>query len=255
MDIATLVGLIGAFSVIIAAVLVGGSPLIFINLPSILIVVGGSTMVVAVKFSIAQITKAVGIAAKAFFAKVDSPDQLIDTCYKLADEAKKGGVLALEKMQIDNSFLKRGIAMSVDGIAPELIRSSLETEKSQMMARHEEGQRIFKSLADVSPAMGMIGTLIGLVQMLSNMEDPKSIGPAMAVALLTTLYGAVIANVFATPIADKLGLRSAEEERNCEIIIDAIEGINAGINARVVRDALLNYLPKSQRPTEEKEAA
>ncbi len=255
MDLATLVGLIGSFTVVMIAILMGGSFLLFVDMPSVMITIGGSIFVVAMKFSINQVPKAFVIAAKAFMFKIDGPDELIETCYNLADEAKKGGVLALEKIKIENSFLKRGVDMSVDGIAPEIIRNNLETEMNQMISRHTEGTRIFRALADVGPAMGMIGTLIGLVQMLSNMSDPKSIGPAMAVALLTTLYGAILANMIANPIADKLTLRSGEEELNCSIIIDAIEGINAGINARVVRDGLLNYLPKSQRPKEEAEAA
>ena len=255
MDIATIVGFVGSFAVVIAAIFVGGSAGMFVNIPSILIVVVGAIMVVAMKFSLKLFMKSVSIAMKAFIFKIDDPQELIDMCFKLADEAKKGGVLALEKIKIDNTFLKRGVDMSVDGIKPEIILANLKTEKNQMLSRHEEGQRIFKALEAVGPAMGMIGTLIGLVQMLSNMEDPKSIGPAMAVALLTTLYGAIIANMVAGPIADKLAMRSGEEERNCDIIIDAIEGINAGINARVVRDSLQNYLPPGQRVFEDKEAA
>ncbi len=255
MDIATLVGFIGSFAVVVMAIIVGGSAGMFINIPSILIVVVGTIMVVAMKFSLQLFLKSVNIAMKAFIFKIDDSQELIETCFKLADEAKKGGVLALEKIKIENTFLKRGVDMSVDGIKPEIILQNLKTEKNQMISRHEEGQRIFKAMEAVGPAMGMIGTLIGLVQMLSNMEDPKSIGPAMAVALLTTLYGAIIANMVAGPIADKLAMRSGEEEINCNIIIDAIEGINAGINARVVRDTLQNYLPPSQRVFEEKDAA
>src|SRR5690606_17896694 len=153
MDLATLIGFLGAFSVVIMAIVMGGEPGLFIDIPSILIVIGGSTMVVCSKFSIKQISKAFNIAAKAFFTKHTDPAELIETCYKLADEAKKGGILALEKIQIDNHFLKRGVAMSVDGIKPEIIKSNLSTEKNEMLARHENGQKIFKALADVSPAL------------------------------------------------------------------------------------------------------
>ncbi len=255
MDLATLIGFLGAFGVVIAAIIAGGDPMIFVDIPSVLIVMGGSAMVVCSKFAIKQIPKAFGIAAKAFFTKQNKPEEVIELCYKLADEAKKGGILALEKIQIDNDFLKRGVAMSVDGIKPEIINSNLVTEKNEMLARHEQGQKIFRSLADVAPALGMIGTLIGLVQMLANMSDPESVGPAMAVALITTFYGAVIAYMVAGPIADKLTLRSGEEELCCNIVIDAVAAINEGINARVVRDSLFNYLPPSQRPTDQNEAA
>lgn len=254
MDLATLLGLFGAFAVLIAAIMAGGDFMLFVDVPSILIVFGASTLIVCSKYTVHQITKAFGIAAKAFFAKQNKPDELIELCYKLADEAKKGGILALEKIQIDNPFLKRGVAMSVDGIKPEIIKANLTTEKNEMLARHEQGQSIFKALADVAPAIGMLGTLIGLVQMLSNMTDPDSVGPAMAVALITTFYGAMIAFMIAGPIADKLALRSGEEELCCNIVIDAVAAINEGINARVVRDSLFNYLPPSQRPVDQEAA-
>jgi chemotaxis protein MotA len=121
--------------------------------------------------------------------------------------------------------------------------------------RHERGQAIFKAIADVAPAMGMIGTLVGLVQMLSAMDDPKKIGPAMAVALLTTLYGAIIANTIAAPIADKLAHRSNEERLNKNLILEAINGIQEGINPRVMEELLKTYLPPSQRDSDDKEAA
>ena len=251
MDLATIIGLIGAIVIIGAAVVTGGDPSIFINVPSILIVIGGSTFVVLMKFSIKQATKAVGIALKAFMFKLESPAELIEKCYELAQIAKKGGPLALEKVNVENEFLKKGVDMLVDGYDPEVIKDILIKEKRLTSERHEEGIRIFEALKDVAPALGMIGTLIGLVQMLANMSDPKSIGPAMAIALLTTLYGAFIANVIASPIADKLSMRSAEEETNQALMIDAVLSIQNGLNPRVIRDALQNYLPRGERTSEE----
>ena len=143
----------------------------------------------------------------------------------------------------------------VDGHEPDVVRQTMLSDMNLTVERHELGQKIFKAIADVAPAMGMIGTLIGLVQMLSNMEDPKSIGPAMAVALLTTLYGAAIANVFANPISEKLGLRSNEERLIKSMIIDSVSGIQEGRNPRVIEGMLMTYLPGSQRnPDEEGEA-
>ena len=133
--------------------------------------------------------------------------------------------------------------MLVDGYDPAVVRDILVKDRELTITRHQQGRKIFEAMGDVSPAMGMIGTLIGLVQMLSNMKDPKSIGPAMAVALLTTLYGAVIANVFAQPIADKLAMRSEEEEKNYNLCIDAIMGISSGLNAKIIKDSLREYLP------------
>ena len=243
MDIATLVGLIGAFTVIMAAILLGPAPGMFFNIPSILIVIVGSFFVVAMKFSIKQLPNAIKVAFKAFSVKVDRPEDLIDQVYELAKAAKKSGILSLESFDIQNSFLERGIMMLVDGYDPQVIRQILTKERNLTILRHEQGKKIFDALTDVAPAMGMIGTLIGLVQMLTNMKDPKSIGPAMAVALLTTLYGAVIANMVASPIADKLSLRSEEEEKNFNLCIDAIMGIASGLNAKIIKDSLREYLP------------
>ena len=243
MDIATLIGLIGSLAIITSAILLGPNPMMFINLPSILIVIGGSFFVVAMKFSIKHLPNAMKVAVKAFSSKVDRPEDLIDQVYELAKAAKKSGILALESFDIQNGFLERGIMMLVDGYDPLVIRDILTKERDLTLTRHEQGRKIFEALTDVAPAMGMIGTLIGLVQMLSNMKDPKSIGPAMAVALLTTLYGALIANVIASPIADKLALRSGEEERNYDLCIDAIMGISSGLNAKIIKDSLREYLP------------
>lgn len=243
MDIATLIGLVGAFTVILAAILLGNKPMMFINIPSILIVVVGSFFVVAVKFSIKHIPNAIKVAFKAFSSKVDKPEDLVEQVYELAQAAKKSGILALEGIPVKNEFLNRGVMMLVDGYDPQVIRDILTKERELTITRHEQGRKIFEALTDVAPAMGMIGTLIGLVDMLANMKDPKSIGPAMAVALLTTLYGAVIANVFSQPIADKLSLRSEEEEKNYNLCIDAIMGISSGLNAKIIKDSLREYLP------------
>lgn len=243
MDIATLLGLVGAMTVIIAAILLGNDPLMFIDVPSILIVIGGSFFVVAVKFSLKHIANAIKVAGKAFSSKVDKPEDLVDQVYELAKAAKKSGILALESFKVQNDFLNRGVMMLVDGYDPQVIRDIMVKEKELTVTRHQEGRKIFDAVTEVAPAMGMIGTLIGLVQMLANMSDPKSIGPAMAVALLTTLYGAVISNVITQPISDKLSLRSNEEERNQSLCIDGIMGIAAGLNAKIVKDSLREYLP------------
>ena len=243
MDIATLIGLVGAFAIILVAIIIGPKPEMFIDITSILIVIVGSFFVVAMKFSIKQLPNAIKVAIKAFSSKTDRPEDLIDQVYELAKAAKKSGILALESFDIANDFLERGIMMLVDGYDPVVIRDILTKERDLTVTRHLQGRKIFEAVADVAPAMGMIGTLIGLVQMLSNMSDPKQIGPAMAVALLTTLYGAVIANVIAQPIADKLSLRSEEEEKNYNLCIDAIMGISSGLNAKIIKDSLREYLP------------
>jgi len=250
-DLASLVGILGAFIIVLAAILLGPQPGMFFNIPSILIVVLGSLFVVAMKFTAKQLPNAAKVAFKAFSSKVDKPEDLIDQVYEMSKAAKKEGVLALEGFDIQNSFLARGVMMLVDGYDPKVIREILTKERNLTITRHAQGSKIFSSLADVAPAMGMIGTLIGLVQMLANMKDPKSIGPAMAVALLTTLYGAVIANMIAAPISDKLNLRSEEEQKNYNLCIDAVMGIAAGLNAKIIKDSLREYLPSNLKKQSE----
>ncbi|MEL7451488.1 MAG: MotA/TolQ/ExbB proton channel family protein, partial [Pseudomonadota bacterium] len=186
-----------------------------------------------------------------FMSKPLDPASLIETSVELAKTARQSGILALEDAEIPDDFMKQGIGMLIDGHDPEVVRNMLQKDVSLTVQRHIEGQNIFKAIGDVGPAMGMIGTLIGLVQMLSAMDDPKQIGPAMAVALLTTLYGAVLANMIALPVADKLALRSTEEKRTKNLIIDALMGIQDGQNPRVIASTLETYLPKSQRSPEE----
>ncbi|PVZ71502.1 flagellar motor protein PomA [Pelagibaculum spongiae] len=247
MDLATLIGLIGAFGIVGAAIVVGGSATIFINVPSILIVLLGSLMVVLMKYSIGQFVNTAKVIGKAFSNKQQAPLELITQAIELADLSRKEGVLALENATVENPFMARGVQMLVDGREADEIRSLLAKDMNLNIERHEIGQGLLRALGDVGPAMGMIGTLVGLVQMLSAMDDPKSIGPSMAVALLTTLYGAVLANMFALPLADKLELRANEERQSKALIIDALVGIQAGMNPRVLEEGLKNYLPNSKR--------
>ncbi len=247
MDLATLIGLIGAFAFVIGAMATSGGIAIFIDVASVLIVICGSTFVVLMKYNMKQFFGAVKIAVKAFMFKIDKPEELIEQSVTMADAARKGGFLALEEAQIDNSFMQKAVDMLVDGHDGEVVREALEKDIALTEERHKSGVGIFKSFGDVAPAMGMIGTLIGLVGMLSNMDDPKSIGPAMAVALLTTLYGAMIANMIAIPIADKLELRMKEELLNRNLIMDAVLAIQDGQNPRVIEGFLKNYLAEKQR--------
>tara|TARA_R110000744_G_scaffold39028_4_gene88974 strand:- start:4171 stop:4935 length:765 start_codon:yes stop_codon:yes gene_type:complete len=246
-DLATLIGMIGAFGFVIMAMVLGGDLGMFFNVPSILIVVCGSLFVVLSQFTLGQFFGAGKIAGKAFMFKIESPESQIEKIVEMADAARKGGFLALEEAQIENEFMQKGVDMLVDGHDVDVVRATLGKDISMTTERHEFGATIFKGLGDVAPAMGMIGTLIGLVAMLSNMDDPKSIGPAMAVALLTTLYGAVLANVVCLPIAEKLGNRAVEEKLNQSLILDGIIGIADGQNPRVIEGILKNYLAASKR--------
>lgn len=255
MDLATILGLVGAFGIVIYAMVLGGDVTLFVNVPSMLIVVGGSIFAVLIKFGLNQFLGAAKVIRKAFRFKQDSPDELIAEVVGLADLARKGGLLSLEGKEVSNDFLARGIQLLVDGHDPDVVRSLLRKDLSQTQARHDWGRKIFEALGDVAPAMGMIGTLIGLVAMLANMNDPKTIGPSMAIALLTTLYGAMIATMFANPMADKLGLRSEEESTTKNLIIDALLAIQSGQNPRVIESMLKTYLPESKREQPPEEAA
>jgi len=250
-DIATLVGLLGGFGIIIGAIATGGDVMLFVNVPSILIVVGGTFMVTLMQVSLADFLGSFKIGLKAFFYKVDAPEALIEEAVQLSDVARKNGLLALEGQEISNDFLKQGIGLCVDGHDPALVQKLLSNDIDLTIQRHDVGQTMFKNMAVMAPAMGMIGTLVGLVQMLANMSDPASIGPAMAVALLTTLYGAVIANVFAQPLADKLARASQLEKTNKSLILETISGIQEGMNPRVLEQLLSTYLPSSKRPKPE----
>ena len=254
MDLATLIGLVGAIGIIVVTIAIGGAAMVFINLPSLLIVLIGTFLVVMVKFSLKQFLGAAGVAIKAFIHKAPDPQKLIDKSVELAQMSRQGGLLSLENAEVPDDFMRSGIEMIVDGHEPDMIKAVMTKDLNLTLARHSTGRSIFQAIGDVGPAMGMIGTLIGLVQMLSVMDDPKQIGPAMAVALLTTLYGAILANVIAIPVADKLALRSKEEQRAKSLVIDALMAILEGQNPRVLESMLQNYLPRSQRTTASQEA-
>ncbi len=247
MDLATIVGILGAIGLVAATMLMSGEAGMFLNAPSLVIVLGGSFFAVMAKYGLGQFFSAGQVAAKSFVFKSTDPMDLIDEVVALANVARKGGLLALEGKEVDNDFLQKGIQLLVDGHDPDVVQSMLSKDRVLAEDRHNTAAGIFSSLAAVAPAMGMIGTLIGLVSMLANMDDPKAIGPAMAVALLTTLYGAVMANVVCEPIADKLKLRAGEEALNKKLILDALLAIQSGQNPRVIDAMLRTYLPEGRR--------
>lgn len=251
MDLATLLGFLVSWGLIIATIALGAAASTFVNTPSMMIVVGGTIAVVLMRFTLGQFLGSIKTAMKAFLYKSEAPLEIITQVVELAGIARKEGLLALENQEITNPVLAMGVRMLVDGHEPTVVKKAMVTEMNETIGRHSIGQQIFKQMGDAAPAMGMIGTLIGLVQMLSNMSDPKSIGPAMAVALLTTLYGAMIANMFALPISDKLALRSNEELLNKTIIVESVLGIQEGQNPKVLDELLRNFLPASQREAEE----
>ncbi len=247
MDIATLVGLVGGLTLIVVSISMGSPLTAFINVPGLMIVVGGTLMATLIMQKLNMVFSAFKIAMNAFFDRSVPPESLITQIVNLAQKVRKGGLLVLEQERIKHPFLERAVRMAVDGVDPQEISHTLKIEIDSLIERHERGQKIFRFMGSTSPAMGMIGTLIGLVQMLRTLDDPSSIGPAMAVALLTTFYGAVMAFLIFNPIADKLEERTKEERYNMEIILTGIEGIIKGINHLILQDKLVAYLPSQKR--------
>ena len=248
MDIATLIGFVVAWALMIMPMASGAGLSAFADGASVQIVLGGSLAVLLMRSKLSDfITMWASVFAKVFTAKVDDPKELIEQVTELANIVRKDGMIALEGQDIPNPFLAKGVSLLVDGTPAEVVTANLENDNDLMKVRHETAVAMWVSWADIAPAMGMIGTLIGLVGMLQNMSDPKSIGPAMAVALLTTMYGAIVANVLAKPISEKLQALSEAEQLNNELIMQALEEMQKGTNPRVISDVLASRLPPKVR--------
>jgi len=247
MDIATIIGLVGGSALVLSAVIIGGSALIFINIPGVLIVIGGTLATCFIKFSMGDVINTIKVAMKAFLVKMEPPDETVIRLVVLAKIAKKEGLIALENEKTEDEFTAKAVQYLSDGIDEGLIEDMLNKDIRLTVQRHSVGQSVFKGMGASAPAFGMIGTLIGLVQMLASMSDPSSIGPAMAVALLTTLYGALIANLVCLPIAEKLAFRSQQEQDNKSIIREAALGIAQGISPMVLEQSLKIYLSPKDR--------
>jgi len=250
MDIATIVGLLGASTLILIAM---EDPMTFWNIPSVLIVIGGTIMATLASNPLAQVGAFLSVYLKTIKTSATSPNELIEKIVGFAETARREGILALEQAveEANDEFLSGGIRLAVDGTEPDLIMDILETELLYMEERHNQASEMIARAAEMAPAFGMIGTLVGLVLMLKDMSDPAAIGPAMAVALLTTLYGSIIANVFLNPIAAKLKIYSKEEVLSKRMIIEGIMAIQQGDNPRIVEHKLSVFLPPSLRPSGE----
>ena len=251
MDIATIIGIITAFSLVITAIMFGGSPAMFVNIPSVMIVVGGTLGATMVNYPLPDIFKVMKVVKNAFFHRHFTLKEMIENFVSLSGTARREGILALETAinDINDEFMKKGLQLSVDGLEPMSIREILDTEIVNIQDRHKLGAEIFTTLGTFAPALGMIGTLIGLVQMLQTMDDPSSIGPAMAVALLTTFYGSLIANIVCLPIAGKLKNRSSEEVMMKELMTEGIMSIAKGDNPRLLEQKLNAFLSPQLRET------
>ncbi len=250
MDIATVVGVLLGIVMVVMAIVTGGDIGAYLNGPSVMIVIGGSIAATMASQPLKGFLKIPKVVAKTLFNKTPEPAGIISNLVDLAEVARRDGILALEGMidQMQDEFMVRGVQMAVDGTDPEIIQAVMETELENLLERHDTGKGMLDSMGRYAPAFGMIGTLIGLVAMLSNMDDPSKIGAGMAAALLTTLYGAFLANVVFLPLADKLGIRSGEEALCKTIIIHGVMSIQSGDNPRTVESKLITFLPPTLRP-------
>lgn len=251
MDLATIIGVVGGTILILLGCSGGSFSTLmgFFDISSIYITVGGSLAAMLINFPLEQFSKAFKSVRWAFFAQTYSLEEIINTLVRYAEKARREGLLALED-EIANSsdeFLKKGIQLVVDGTDPELVKNILEIEIGFLEERHNENKAFWEAWAGTAPSFGLIGTVIGLIQMLRSMDDPSTVGPAMAVALLTTLYGALMAYFLFSPIAAKLGIRSDEEVMIRQVMVEGILSVQAGENPRIVEEKLKSFLPPAQR--------
>ena len=251
MDIATGLGLLGGFIVVSTVILMGGSFGMYFSDHALIIIFGGSFSATLIRFPLVSIFHGIPLGARfAFTMRRTSLRELVDQLAQLAEVARKQGPIGLEKVEVDDPFLAKGVRFIADGYDAMFIRDNLERDRDNFLTHLDEGQKIYRAIGDCAPAFGMIGTLLGMVQMFANMTDPSKLGPFMATALLATLYGAVVANMWCLPIADKLHLKLADEEVNRTLIIDGILMIRDSKSPTLVREMLLAYLPEKHRHAE-----
>lgn len=249
MDLATLIGIVSAFALVIASIMMGSGLGLFIDIPSAMIVIGGTLGATMIHYPLKDVLGVFRVLKNVFLSKVWSMQELIDRFVEFSRKSRREGLLALERdlWTLNDGFLSRGLQLAVDGMEPDSIREILEIEIDYQQERHRLGAEILNTMATFFPAMGMIGTLIGLIQMLRTMEDPGTIGPAMALALVTTFYGALGANLVCLPMAGKLRKRSQEETMIKEMVIAGIIAIVNGENPRIVEQKLHAFMPPHLR--------
>jgi chemotaxis protein MotA len=243
-DFATFFGILVAGGLMAGAIVQNGAAGWFVNYPSLMIVIGGTMGATLVAYPLSDIVSVFGVAKKAFLYRTQAPQKLIPQMVNFAKLARKEGVLAFESRlrHLEIPFMARGLRMAVDGMEVKAIEDVLGTEIAYVSARHRLGADIFTTMGTFAPAIGMLGTIIGLVQMLMQMEDPSKIGPAMALALLTTFYGTLLANLFFLPLAGKLKARDKQELLLKQMILEGILAIQRGENHRIVEQKLRAYL-------------
>jgi len=249
LDLASVFGLVGGIAVILITILISGDLIGYVDIPSIICTFGGTIAMTFMAFPIKKLKE--GIAALKYvfvYAETDA-EYIIKSIIDLANTARKEGLLALEEaaQQLKDDFLQKGILLIVDGTDPELVRNILETELSFIEERHKSNQGVYEFMAAIGPGFGMLGTLIGLINMLANLSDPSTVGPNMAVAIVTTLYGSLIANVLCNPVISKLKIRSSQESLMKEVMLEGMLSIQAGENPRIIEEKLKAFMSPKLR--------
>lgn len=249
MDLASAVGIFMAWALVMGAIILGGDVGAFLDIPSFLITFGGSLSVTIASNPLSRVKLIPTVVRNAFFSKAYNMIDILNLMIRFAERARREGLLALEDeaSTLEDPFIRKGIQLVVDGTDPELVKNILDAEISFLEDRHKSNRAIFEVWGEMAPAFGMLGTLIGLIQMLGHLEDPNALGPGMAVALITTFYGSMIANAFALPIAKKLAVRTEEEVLLREMVVEGVLAIQAGENPRIVEEKLKVYLPPALR--------
>jgi chemotaxis protein MotA len=256
MDIATGLGFVIGLATVIALILMGGDLRTFYDVHAIIVIGGGCIAGTLIRFPLSALGHGFPIGMRfAFTMRAMSPRVLIEEITKIAEVVRKSGPIALENIQIDDPFLAQGVRYIADGYDADFIRKALEQDKETFLSHLDEGQKIYRSIGDAAPAWGMVGTLIGMVQMFANMTDPSTLGPFMAIALLATLYGALMGNLICLPIADKLHLKLEEESISRTLIIDGLLQIRDSKSPALIREMLISYLPTHHKAEFEEAAA
>ena len=244
MDLSSIIGVVSGLGFIAVTILLGSSLMLFWNLPSVMIVVGGTIAATMIAFPLSDFLSVFKVAMKVFMFKIEKPENIIANLVEISNKARKGGLLSIEGdiKNTNDPYLAKALQMTVDGVKTVDIAAIMQKMMSLTSDQHKTGIALFSSMGSYAPAFGMVGTLVGLVQMLANLDDPSTIGPKMAVAMITTFYGAIMANLFFIPMADKLKIRSEEEISNMNIIYEGVVSIREGEHPRLMEDKLNVYL-------------
>ncbi|MDY0164750.1 motility protein A [Desulfobotulus sp.] len=254
MDIASIVGLLAGLGFILMGILLGSGLGLFLNAPSVAIVIGGTIGATLVAFPMKDFAKVGKAMKRIFLFKLEKPEDLVARLVEISNKARKGGLLSIEGdiKTIENPYFASALQMTVDGVKTADIAAIMQKKMSMVSKENKSGVTMFLAMGAYAPAFGMIGTLIGLVQMLATLDDPATIGPKMAVAMITTFYGAVMANLMFLPMADKLKIRSAEEIMNMTLVYEGVISIREGEHPRLMEDKLNIYMANAKKKEEKK---